>query len=96
MVGESPIRITFAVPVPDGVQCERDGFRTEELPALERVAATVIHGDPDFHGAFQALHAWAREAGETGTGESREVYLDCDGPRDTWVVELQIALTPKA
>ena len=90
--GRDPIRFTAAVLVPDGVHYDADGFATIELPALPRAAATVIHGDPDFHAAFQALHAWTADAGETATGESREVYLDCDGPRETWVVELQVAL----
>ena len=40
--------------------------------------------------------AWAEEAGEERIGELREVYLDCDGPRDTWVVELQIGLRTRA
>jgi hypothetical protein len=50
-----------------------------------------MYGD-DFNGGFRAFRAWVSEAGEHSTGESREIYLDCDGPRDTWVVELQLAL----
>ena len=36
-----------------------------------------------------------RNDGEQTTGFEREVYLDCDGPRDTWVTELQVILAPK-
>lgn len=66
-----------------------------ELAGLERAATTVMHGEPDFHGAFQALFDWIGQTGERRAGEQREVYLDCDGPRDTWVVELQVALEPR-
>lgn len=66
-----------------------------ELPALERVAATVMHGD-QFDEGFRALRTWVREAGEEELGQLREVYLDCDGPRETWVVELQIGLRERA
>ena len=41
---------------------------------------------------FTALRSWLEQAGERPAGESREIYLQCDGPRDTWVVELQLAL----
>ncbi len=72
------------------------GIEAMQLPGLDRVAATVLHGEPDFHGGFAALIAWADAAGERRSGEIREVYLDCDGPRATWVVELQIGLRDKA
>jgi DNA-binding transcriptional MerR regulator len=90
--GRDPIRFTAGLPVSEDVQFDDDGIRAMSLPGVERVAATVIHGDPNFDEAFRALQAWAREAGEEELGQSREVYLDCDGPRDTWVVELQIGL----
>lgn len=94
--GERPIRFTAALPVPDDIRYEDAGVRTIELPGLSRAATTVIHGDPDFDAGFKALHTWAGETGEHPAGESREIYLDCDGPRDTWVVELQIALDPRS
>jgi hypothetical protein len=68
-----------------------DGATTREIPGLARAATTVMYGD-DFDGGFRALHAWTAQAGERAAGELREIYLDCDGPRDTWVVELQLAL----
>ena len=72
-----------------------NGARTIELPGLERAATTVMYGD-DFDGGFSALHAWIEQAGEAEAGELREIYLDCDGPRNTWVVELQLALQARS
>ena len=94
-VGRAPISFIAALPVPEDVEQHSDGFDTMELSGLARAAATVIYGNPDFHEAFGVLHQWVSEAGETPTGEAREVYLDCDGPRETWVVELQLALAPR-
>ncbi len=92
--GSGPIEFTAALLVPDGVSYDVDGVSTMELPGLDRVAATVMRGD-GFDAGFAALHAWIAESGEQETGELREIYLDCDGPRDTWVVELQLALEPR-
>ena len=92
--GSGPIELAAAVVVPDGVSYDVDGVSTMELPGLERVAATVIRGD-GFDAGFAALHAWIAESGEHESGELRELYLDCDGPRETWVVELQLALATR-
>ena len=91
--GSEPIEFTAAIPVPDGTEHfdAADGTRTFELAGIARAATTVMYGD-DFDGGFAALQTWITEAGEHEAGELREVYLDCDGPRDTWVVELQLAL----
>jgi DNA-binding transcriptional MerR regulator len=94
--GEGPIHFTAALPVRDDVSIDADGIASMRLPGVERVAATVMRGEPKFDEGFTALIAWAEEAGEQRTGELREVYLDCDGPRATWVVELQIGLQPSA
>jgi DNA-binding transcriptional MerR regulator len=94
--GEGPIQFTAALPVPDDVSIDGDGIVTMRLPGVDRVAATVLHGTPDFYEGFAALKTWIEEAGEEEAGELREVYLDCDGPRDTWVVELQLGLRRKA
>jgi len=91
---EAPVRVSCAVPVPEGAVIDRDGVTTRELPALELAAATVVRGDPNYPEAFDALISWADSTGHKRGGQGREVYLDCDGPRDTWVVELQIALQP--
>ena len=92
--GSGPIELTAALLVPDGVAHD-DGARTYELPGLARAATAVMYGD-DFDGGFRALRMWITEAGEREAGELREIYLDCDGPRETWVVELQLALEPRS
>ncbi len=92
--GNGPIEFTAALPVPDGISCDLDGASTIDLPGLSRVAATVMRGDA-FDAGFAALNSWIEESGEQESGELREIYLDCDGPRDTWVVELQVALAPR-
>jgi DNA-binding transcriptional MerR regulator len=92
--GKGPIEFTAALPVPDDVRYDTNGGRTCEIPGLGRAATTVMYGD-DFNGGFRALRAWIDDAGEREAGELREIYLDCDGPRNTWVVELQLALEPR-
>jgi DNA-binding transcriptional MerR regulator len=94
--GSDPIRLTAALPVPEDIRLDEDGITTMELAGADRVAATVIHGDPNYVEAYEALQSWAAEAGEEQLGQYREVYLDCDGPRETWVVELQIALARRS
>ncbi|HEY1826563.1 MAG TPA: helix-turn-helix domain-containing protein [Acidimicrobiales bacterium] len=93
--GDGPIELTCALPVPEGVRYEDDTFATLELPALPRVATTVMRGLPDFEAAYAHLRAWTTEAGEALGPQSREVYLDCDGPRATWVVEIQFELADR-
>lgn len=92
-----PIQLTAAVPVPDGTRIDNSGITTRGIPALARAAVTVITGDaeragPDFHGGWTALRRWAETTNSQSSGEFRELYLDCDGPRTTWVVEVQMAL----
>jgi DNA-binding transcriptional MerR regulator len=94
-VGHDPIHFTAALSVPDAISLADERARTVRLGGLPRAATTVMRGD-DFDGGFAALRAWIADAGEHEAGELREVYLDCDGPRDTWVVELQLALEPRA
>jgi hypothetical protein len=91
-----PLRITAALPVPGGVTIEGNGL-TIELAAMERAATTVVRGDPaQFAGAFRALHEWVVQTGAEATAIERELYIDCDGPRDTWVTELQVVMEPAA
>lgn len=92
-VGTAPIQFTVALPVPETTTVHNSHASTVELAGLTRAATTVIHGD-GFNAGFDALRTWIRNAGEREAGELREIYLDCDGPRDTWVVELQLALQP--
>lgn len=87
-----PIRLTLGLPVPESIDYTSTHISTRELPGFARVASTVVRGVEDFKAGFDALERWIRDAGETQTGELREVYLDCDGPRDTWVTELQLVL----
>jgi DNA-binding transcriptional MerR regulator len=92
---ERCLRLTTALPVPDGVTIEGDGLATVDLPAVEHAATTVVKGAPDgFPTAFAALHAWIERTGHEPTGHERELYIDCDGPPDTWVTELQAVLAP--
>jgi len=92
------LRVAAALPVPDGVTIADDGVDTIALPAVRRAATTVVRGAPEefFHDAFRALHDWSERTSEQTTGFEREVYLDCDGPRDTWVTELQVILAPRS
>jgi DNA-binding transcriptional MerR regulator len=94
---DRPLRLTTALPLPSGVTIDDDELNTIELPAVERAATTVVRGAPEekFHDAFRALHEWIERSGEQATPFDRELYIDCDGPRDTWVTELQTVLQPR-
>jgi len=92
-----PILLTAAVPIPEKASINQDGITAAVIPASARAAVTVITGDPgfdgpDFNGGWNALRQWGETAAQPGTGEFRELYLDCDGPRTSWVVEVQMAL----
>jgi DNA-binding transcriptional MerR regulator len=93
-----PIRLTTAVPMPEGTLIDDGGITTVMIPGLERAATTVITGDshgngPDFDRGWNSLRRWAERTAETVTGEFRELYLDCDGSRTGWVVEVQMVLS---
>jgi DNA-binding transcriptional MerR regulator len=93
---ERPMRLTTGLPVPGDRIISDEGLETIEVPAIERAATTVVRGAPDqFPDAFRALHDWIDRAGERPTTHEREVYIDCGGPRDTWVTELQTVLEPE-
>lgn len=88
-----PLRLTTALQIPAGVTIQGNGLTTIDLPTVDRAATTVVHGAPDrFPDAYRALHEWIDRAGEQATSFERELYIDCDGPRDTWVTELQALL----
>jgi DNA-binding transcriptional MerR regulator len=92
-----PLRVTTALPVPADVAIEEDGVTTIDVAGVERAATTVVRGPPTmFHDGFAAIHDWVEQTGERATAFDREVYLDCDGPRETWVTELQTILGPKS
>jgi DNA-binding transcriptional MerR regulator len=88
-----PLRLICGLPVPDDITIDEDGVTTIDFPAVERAATTVVRGAPSqFPAAFDALHHWIEQIGEQRSRFEREVYIDCDGPRDTWVTELQTVL----
>lgn len=90
-----PLRVSAALEVATDVTIEGDGPATVQLPAVERAATTVVRGDPSrFAGGFHALHEWVDKTGGGATAFERELYIDCDGPRDTWVTELQVLMEP--
>jgi|SRR5215469_2053386 len=90
---DRPLRVTAALQVQAGVTIAGDGVTTVELGAVERAATTVVRGDPSrFAGGFRALHEWVDQTGAQATAFERELYIDCDGPRDTWVTELQVLM----
>jgi DNA-binding transcriptional MerR regulator len=87
-------RVTAALPVADDMTVVAADVETIDLAAVPRAATVVVNGSPDdvYHAGYTALSLWAEATGERLTDEKREVYLDCDGPRDTWVTELQAVL----
>jgi DNA-binding transcriptional MerR regulator len=92
---ERPLQLMVGLPVPEHVTIEEDGITTIDVAPVERAATTVVRGAPSqFHGALTAIHDWLERTGEQPTHHEREVYVDCDGPRDTWVTELQTILEP--
>lgn len=92
---ERPLRLTVGLPVPEDVTLEEGGITTIDVAPVERAATTVVRGAPSqFHAAFTAIHDWLERTGERSTHREREVYVDCDGPRDAWVTELQTILEP--
>jgi hypothetical protein len=94
--GTRPLRITTALRLPPGLTIDGDGLTTVELAAVERAATTVVRGAPAlFPGGFRALHEWIDQTGAQATAFERELYIDCDGPRDTWVTELQVLVEPE-
>ena len=71
------------------------GFEVLDVPAT-RAATTVHRGDMASVGrGYEALMHWADAAGERVDGCGREVYVDCNGPENTWVTEPQFALAPR-
>lgn len=90
---EHPLRMTVGLPVPDEMTIEEDGITTVVMPGIERAATTVVKGPPArFPDGFRAIQDWIARTGERPSCVEREVYLDCDGPRETWVTELQKVL----
>ena len=67
-----------------------DGWEVVELPAVERAAVSVHHGEMSGIGsAWQQLMQDVMADGATFAGPAREVYLQAHGPQSTWITELQ-------
>jgi DNA-binding transcriptional MerR regulator len=81
-----------AVQIDSDADLTSDAVVTRDLPAGR--AATLVHEGnmTTVSASYQALQQWMEAAGEEPDGYSREIYLDCDGPRDRWVTELQFVL----
>ena len=92
--GDGAERVTAALPVADDVVVTADGVGTRDFAPVAHAATVVVHGAPEavYGDGFAALDRWADTAGERVAPQKREVYLDCDGPRDTWITELQTVL----
>ena len=89
-----PVGIIAGLPI-DAADVPSD-LEERTLPAADRAATTVHRGSMDDCAAgYEALLRWTEDTGEHIEGYSREIYLECDGPPDTWVTELQFVLGPR-
>jgi DNA-binding transcriptional MerR regulator len=81
-----------AVQIDPDADLASDSVVIRDLPAGR--AATLIHEGnmSTCPSSYQALQQWMEAAGEEPDGYGREIYLDCDGHRDSWVTELQFVL----
>lgn len=72
------------------------GFSIVDLPALEKAATTVHHGNVSGIGAaWQALGSWVEDNGYRTGAPVREVTLEWTPDPDGWVTELQEPLAPR-
>jgi DNA-binding transcriptional MerR regulator len=73
----------------------RDGFAVVDLPPIHHAAIALHHGPPEgVMATIQSLASWIDRSPYRSSGGNREVYLDCAGARDTWVLEIQEPLLP--
>jgi len=73
----------------------RDGFAVVDLPPIDHAAIALHHGPPEgVMATIQSLASWIDRSPYRSSGGNREVYLDCAGARDTWVLEIQEPLLP--
>lgn len=87
--GNGGVVVHAAMPVDADPSAGHD-FQVVDLPAVEH-AATIVHRGSmdDVLPTVQTIARWMDDNGYRSGGASRELYLDCDGPRDQWVTELQ-------
>jgi DNA-binding transcriptional MerR regulator len=91
--------IAYYEDVPDGVLVhaampvnaeEVEGVEIVDLPAIERAATIMHHGDMDnVLSTIQTLARWIEDNGETSAGRNREVTLKWAEDKAEWVTELQ-------
>jgi effector-binding domain-containing protein len=90
---DGTITVVAAVPIPPDASVDSADTEVVSLPSVARAATLMHHGDmATCSTSYQALQTWIEAAGEKAVGYSREIYLNCDGPLDTWVTELQFVL----
>jgi DNA-binding transcriptional MerR regulator len=69
---------------------EVEGVDIVDLPAVERAATILHHGDMDnVLPTYQTLAKWVEENGHKSAGYNREVTLKWSENKDEWVTELQ-------
>ncbi|MBB5933978.1 MerR family transcriptional regulator [Streptomyces zagrosensis] len=90
---EGAVTVHAAVPV--GVtSAAGQPFQIVDLPGIEQAATIVHRGSMDaIVPTAQTLARWADANGYRSTGYARELYLDCEGPTDSWVTEMQEPVT---
>lgn len=72
------------------------GYEIVELPAIERAATALYRGAmPGIGEAWRAFMEAVSAAGEEPSGACREVYLEAEGPQETWLTELVIPLAAR-
>lgn len=87
------IEIIAAAQLSPDVEFTSELVQRRDLPTASRAATFVHTGDMTTVGAsHEALLAWVAAAGETPVGFTRELYLQHDGPQESWVTELQAVL----
>jgi DNA-binding transcriptional MerR regulator len=69
---------------------EIEGVDVVDLPAIERAATILHHGDMDnVLTTVQTLARWIEDHGHTSAGYNREVTLKWSEDKSEWVTELQ-------
>lgn len=99
--GVTPVgpAIAYYEDVPNGVlvhatmpvnEARIEGVEVVDLPAIERAATIVHHGDMDnVLSTVQTLATWIEENGHTSAGYNREITLKWSEDKSEWVTELQ-------
>ncbi|MBO0830251.1 MAG: MerR family transcriptional regulator [Streptosporangiales bacterium] len=87
--GAGAVVVHAGIPVDTDPSAGHD-FAVVDLPTVEAAATIVHHGSmDDVMPTVQTLARWIDDNGYRSAGYNRELYLDCEGPRDQWVTELQ-------